>query len=142
MCGIVCGMAREDLHFRLRIPESLKRHVAEAAERNGHSMTAEIIERLGWTFNNEMYHTHGPRAASVADDEHYPPNIDLRASLLMQLESEREMLELFERTKDASFPSDPASNEYTAAMFRARIRLLEAKLADLGGSSSEIPRQV
>jgi len=131
MCGIVCGMAREDLHFRLRIPEALKQQVAEAAESHGHSMTAEIIERLGWTFKNAMYETHGPRAASVADDEHYPPNIDFRSSLLMQLEGEREMLDLFERTKGKNFPSDPASDEFTAAMFRARIRLLEAKLADL-----------
>lgn len=55
MCGIVCGMAREDLHFRLRIPEALKRQVAEAAEKRGHSMTAEINERLAWTFDNPFY---------------------------------------------------------------------------------------
>ncbi|MBF0877268.1 Arc family DNA-binding protein [Gluconobacter cerevisiae] len=48
-------MAREDLHFRLRIPEALKRQVAEAAEKRGHSMTAEINERLARTFNDPMY---------------------------------------------------------------------------------------
>jgi len=136
MCGIVCGMAREDLHFRLRIPESLKQQVAEAAEHNGHSMTAEIIERLAWTFNNEMYDSLGPRAPIPAEDEDYPRNIDMRATLIMQLESEREMLQLFESKKYVDFPSDPASEEYTAAMFRARIRLLEAKLAMLESGES------
>lgn len=51
----MCGMAREDLHFRLRIPEDLKKRVQEAAEKNGHSMTAEIIERLTWTFDTHFY---------------------------------------------------------------------------------------
>ena len=53
-CGIVvnrnqrhwCGMSRDDLHFRLRIPEELKARVEAAAEKNRRSMTAEIIERL------------------------------------------------------------------------------------------------
>lgn len=43
-------MARDDLHFRLRIPDDLKAKVAEAAESNHRSMTAEIIARLESTF--------------------------------------------------------------------------------------------
>lgn len=43
-------MAREDLHFRLRIPEALKEKVEEAAEENRRSMTAEIIARLEESF--------------------------------------------------------------------------------------------
>lgn len=43
-------MAREDLHFRLRIPEELKKRIENAAELNMRSMTAEIIERVGYTF--------------------------------------------------------------------------------------------
>ncbi|WP_336067235.1 Arc family DNA-binding protein [Nitratireductor rhodophyticola] len=39
-------MAREDPHFRLRIPEDLKEKIAEIAVANERSMTAEIIERL------------------------------------------------------------------------------------------------
>ncbi|WP_412032828.1 Arc family DNA-binding protein [Nitratireductor aquimarinus] len=39
-------MAREDPHFRLRIPEDLKEKIAEIAAVNERSMTAEIIERL------------------------------------------------------------------------------------------------
>ncbi|WP_234836710.1 Arc family DNA-binding protein [Sinorhizobium meliloti] len=39
-------MAREDLHFRLRIPEALKRQIEEAAKANNRSMTGEIIARL------------------------------------------------------------------------------------------------
>ncbi|MDX1222397.1 Arc family DNA-binding protein [Sinorhizobium medicae] len=44
-------MAREDLHFRLRIPEELKKRVEEAAANNQRSMTAEIVERLDWSFD-------------------------------------------------------------------------------------------
>ena len=43
-------MAREDLHFRLRIPEDLKRRVAAASRLNERSMTAEIIARLEASF--------------------------------------------------------------------------------------------
>jgi hypothetical protein len=39
-------MAREDLHFRLRIPEDLKSEVEAHAQANGRSMTAEIVHRL------------------------------------------------------------------------------------------------
>lgn len=43
-------MAREDLHFRLRIPEDLKQKIQEAAEANRRSMTAEIVARLEQSF--------------------------------------------------------------------------------------------
>lgn len=39
-------MSREDLHFRLRIPEHLKAMIKDAAYSNGRSMTAEIVARL------------------------------------------------------------------------------------------------
>ncbi|WP_376742341.1 Arc family DNA-binding protein [Ensifer canadensis] len=42
-------MAREDLHFRLRIPEEIKARIEQAASLNERSMTAEIISRLQWT---------------------------------------------------------------------------------------------
>ncbi|MFT8817585.1 MAG: Arc family DNA-binding protein [Komagataeibacter saccharivorans] len=53
-------MAREDLHFRLRIPEDLKKQVHDAAEKYGRSMTAEIIQRLAWTFDGGFYNDFGP----------------------------------------------------------------------------------
>lgn len=54
----VC-MAREDLHFRLRIPADLKDKIEEVARENGRSMTAEMIVRLEQSFGqtdriNEM----------------------------------------------------------------------------------------
>ncbi|MDE3873269.1 Arc family DNA-binding protein [Sinorhizobium meliloti] len=52
-------MAREDLHFRLRIPEDLKVRIENAANINERSMTAEIIARLQWTF--------GPSDAEFAE---------------------------------------------------------------------------
>ena len=39
-------MSRDDLHFRLRIPEELKARVETAARQNKRSMTAEIIHAL------------------------------------------------------------------------------------------------
>jgi hypothetical protein len=39
-------MARDDLHFRLRIPEDLKLRVEKAAKDNHRSMTAEIVAAL------------------------------------------------------------------------------------------------
>lgn len=39
-------MAREDLQFRLRIPEELKAKIEKSAVENNRSMTAEIISRL------------------------------------------------------------------------------------------------
>lgn len=60
MCGIEvnldvrhrCGMARDDLHFRLRIPEVLKDRIQNAADENGRSMTAEIVYRLERSFGS------------------------------------------------------------------------------------------
>ena len=43
-------MAREDLHFKLRIPEALKRRIAAASRANERSMTAEIVARLEASF--------------------------------------------------------------------------------------------
>jgi bacterioferritin (cytochrome b1) len=46
-------MAREDLHFRLRIPEELKQRIETHAELNHRSMTAEIISRLTDSLNDD-----------------------------------------------------------------------------------------
>ncbi|MEF2071918.1 Arc family DNA-binding protein [Consotaella aegiceratis] len=47
-------MAREDLHFRLRIPEDLKASIEAAAEEHHRSMTAEIVARLEKSFASEQ----------------------------------------------------------------------------------------
>lgn len=54
-------MAREDLHFRLRIPEDLKQLVEAEAERNNKSMTAEIVARLEMSFNEPVMLPEGLR---------------------------------------------------------------------------------
>jgi predicted transcriptional regulator len=46
-------MARDDLHFRLRIPDGLKARIEEAARANKRSMTGEIIARLESSFSVE-----------------------------------------------------------------------------------------
>jgi predicted transcriptional regulator len=43
-------MSRDDLHFRLRIPEALKRRIELVALSNRRSMTAEIIAALDEAF--------------------------------------------------------------------------------------------
>lgn len=54
-------MAREDLHFRLRIPEHLKNQIEDAAERNSRSMTAEIIARIEESFQDPVILPEGLR---------------------------------------------------------------------------------
>lgn len=54
-------MAREDLHFRLRIPEYLKELVEKAANEKGHSMTAEIVRRLHVSFDEDYVTLKMPR---------------------------------------------------------------------------------
>ncbi|WP_082400777.1 Arc family DNA-binding protein [Gemmobacter sp. LW-1] len=44
-------MARDDLHFRLRIPEALKAQLEESAASNNRSVTAEIVSRLERSFS-------------------------------------------------------------------------------------------
>lgn len=39
-------MAKDDLHFRLRIPDDLKRRIEASAAENRRSITAEIVQRL------------------------------------------------------------------------------------------------
>ncbi|WP_292594376.1 Arc family DNA-binding protein [Mesorhizobium sp.] len=43
-------MARDDLHFRLRIPEDLKKMIEASAADRHRSMTAEIVARLEFSF--------------------------------------------------------------------------------------------
>ena len=52
-------MSREDLHFRLRIPEELKEKVRKAAEDAGRSMTAEIVRRLDQSFEHDYEEIDG-----------------------------------------------------------------------------------
>ena len=44
-------MARDDLHFRLRIPEALKERIEKSATANNRSITAEIVSRLEQSFD-------------------------------------------------------------------------------------------
>lgn len=61
-------MAREDPHFRLRIPEDLKLRVERAAHTNRRSINAEIIARLEQSFPAEPISSL-PGEADITDDE-------------------------------------------------------------------------
>ncbi|WP_132958091.1 Arc family DNA-binding protein [Rhizobium sp. BK251] len=43
-------MSRDDPHFRLRIPEHLKKEIEASARENSRSITAEIVHRLEHSF--------------------------------------------------------------------------------------------
>ncbi|AUQ49949.1 helix-turn-helix domain-containing protein [Phaeobacter inhibens] len=80
-CGIAvnrkvrqwCGMARDDLHFRLRIPEGLKLRVEKAAKYNRRSMTAEIVATLEEKYPATSVPNLGSRsfhlAATMSDEQ-------------------------------------------------------------------------
>jgi hypothetical protein len=59
-------MARDDLHFRLRISEDLKKKIGAAAAANDRSMTAEITARLEMSF-----------LLGDGDDQLAPDDLDL-----------------------------------------------------------------
>lgn len=125
-------MAREDLHFRLRIPEQLKQDVAAAAERNGHSMTAEIIERLSWTFSGSSYDNYGPRSPIPEEPENN--NIDPIPTLEMNLASEREILNAFESGQWIDLEGDGIGAQFMIDMAKARIKVLEHQIEKLKSS--------
>ena len=56
-------MSRDDPHFRLRIPEALKREIEASARENSRSITAEIVYRLEHSFL-----PRGPDNKSLADE--------------------------------------------------------------------------
>ena len=60
-------MAREDLHFRLRIPEGLKAQIEKSASANNRSMTAEIISRLERSYSINVELTDA--SAALVDHE-------------------------------------------------------------------------
>ncbi|TBF26923.1 Arc family DNA-binding protein (plasmid) [Rhizobium leguminosarum] len=43
-------MSRDDPHFRLRIPEDLKREIETAARANSRTITSEVVYRLEQSF--------------------------------------------------------------------------------------------
>ncbi|WP_104668364.1 Arc family DNA-binding protein [Ensifer adhaerens] len=59
-------MARQDPHFRLRIPEALKERIETAARANARSITAEIVERLERSFSLKP-ETDGGLASEIED---------------------------------------------------------------------------
>ncbi|MGR8965746.1 Arc family DNA-binding protein [Rhizobium leguminosarum] len=44
------AMSRDDPHFRLRIPEDLKREIETAARANSRTITSEVVYRLEQSF--------------------------------------------------------------------------------------------
>lgn len=50
----MCVMAVDDPHFRLRIPEALKKRVTESAGKNHRSINAEIVSRLQSSFEQDV----------------------------------------------------------------------------------------
>ncbi|MBY5849695.1 Arc family DNA-binding protein [Rhizobium leguminosarum] len=61
-------MAKDDLHFRLRISEKLKQQIAAAAHANDRSMTAEMIARLSASFAPDDLDADDPELVDIIAD--------------------------------------------------------------------------
>jgi non-homologous end joining protein Ku len=58
----------ETVQLKLRFPERLRRRIEQAAERNRHSMNAEIVERLEQSFQKEDELDRDTKLAQKAAD--------------------------------------------------------------------------
>lgn len=128
----MCGMAREDLHFRLRIPEDLKKRVHEAAEKYGRSMTAEIIQRLSWTFDGGFYDNFGPEAPEPAKPKNFalPRLHKLRQDLeTLEASLRAEQGMLIEATDYAEDFNSIEDARDAAELAETRIGQLERRIA-------------
>jgi len=56
----MCVMARDDPHFRLRIPADLKEKVEAFAKANNRSINAEIVSRLEGSFHSSPVNIEFP----------------------------------------------------------------------------------
>lgn len=61
-------MAIDDLYFRLRISEELKKRVEAAATANDRSMTAEIIARITASFAPDEMDVEDPELIDIIAD--------------------------------------------------------------------------
>ncbi len=74
-------MSRDDPHFRLRIPENLKREIEASARANSRSITAEIVMRL----ENSIGLSGSEKTSLVADIEQLRTRLaQLKSSILEQ----------------------------------------------------------
>lgn len=127
------GMARDDLHFRLRIPEELKREVEASAAQNNRSMTAEIVERVAAYPGLRQFWAKAD--AEIARLEGQVGDADERRRQIKALKEEAEQLRLeVARLEGYSTALQQGQNVFTHHLARAasgeRITYEEIK-ADL-----------
>jgi ATP-dependent DNA ligase len=115
-------MAREDLHFRLRIPEELKQKVERAADQSHRSMTAEIVARLESSFEQ--------------------PNHDEVEALKRALEHSERLRELEGRVLDAVSQQNDALTKAALLSERVVLEFARAFWMNASGDSSELDRLI
>ena len=111
-------MARNDPHFRLRIPAGLKFEIEQKAEINGRSINAEIVDRL---VQSLVQPTGSPLLAGVHSE---------LAKLVRHVESVQHyanIIEDFARKLAESFPDEKDRKEYYAILDYMRKRSVLAK---------------
>lgn len=123
-------MARDDLHFRLRIPEDLKQKVEASARANGHSMTAEMIKRLNWTFNQSYYDAFGPSndtpSSAVPQVYKWSEEDSLRHNLAIERALFEDANEWLEREPKNQKAQDAAEmSEVRIIQIERRLKLLD-----------------
>lgn len=115
-------MAREDPHFRLRIPEDLKQRIEAVAQTNRRSMTAEIVERLRDSF-------------AIDDHDDFPgftPG-DSVAAMVEDLKSARKLSDdLYDLTvgQARTINSQAEAIEAQSATIKAQARLINKLTAE------------
>lgn len=72
----MCVMARDDPHFRLRIPAALKAKIELSAEANNRSINAEIVQRLEHTFEKILIDPSDYDRMKIYDPERLKEEIE------------------------------------------------------------------
>ena len=100
----ICGMTKNDPHFRLRLPADLKSRVGQSAEKNNRSINAEIVHRLEASFVFQPVRDMTAREVIIQQHQ--------RERVAEQIAQDEALLE---------FVPDPAKREHL------RRRILEQK---------------
>jgi hypothetical protein len=102
----------EIVHLKLRLPEHMRKQLADAAEAADRSMNSEIISRLGWSFSPEWQQFISAveeRERKVAQAREEALNELLKDPQFQENLSNRVREKLAEKDAPEPPPSDPLS---------------------------------
>ncbi|KKA13694.1 hypothetical protein VP03_12190 [Sinorhizobium meliloti] len=116
--------------FMVRLPEGMRDRIADAADRNGRSMNAEIVARLEWTFgpaDEEMLALHKRIEGIERERDEAVYNLQFKERELQftqkDLQTRREQLQ-DEAMEIAALRADLAKEAGRSDAFRSAIEIL------------------